>query len=67
MESRSFHRPAKNDKLPTVLGDSLMLLVDPEQLTNNLLDQLFKPDPIDLNGFCVFQYHNQVMDTGRTF
>jgi hypothetical protein len=34
-----FHRPTEDDKLLTEFEDSLMLIVDPEQLTNNLLSK----------------------------
>jgi len=35
-----FRKPAKGDDLLTEFEDSLMLIVDPEQLTNNLLSKL---------------------------
>ena len=35
-----FHKSAKDETLLTEFEDSLMLIVDPEQLTNNLLSKL---------------------------
>jgi signal transduction histidine kinase len=37
---RFFRRPEENNNLLTEFEDSLMLIVDPEQLTNNLLSKL---------------------------
>ena len=35
-----FQRQPKSDSLLTEFGESLLLIVDPEQLTNNLLSKL---------------------------
>ncbi len=60
---RFFRKSAQGDKLLTEFEDSLMLIVDPEQLTNNLLSKLKELISVEN----VFVYLANQSESSRTF
>jgi signal transduction histidine kinase len=60
---RFFRKSAQSEKLLTEFEDSLMLIVDPEQLTNNLLSKLKELISVEK----VFVYLANQSESSRTF